>query len=115
MNLANSVAVLPIVPTTTSAVSDLRRILDLAAEGRFAGVDSTTLVPRDSGQRKINVLALARNWRNLPLDVPRALAFRISQEGAQPAELRFYNSKAPAALRPKLRITYLPKSEFVLP
>jgi hypothetical protein len=114
-NANDTVAVLPIVPATTSAVSDLRRILDLAAEGRFAGVDSTRLVPSDSGARTINVLALARNWRNLPTNVPRALAFRISQEGAQPAELRFFNSKAAAGLRPKLRITYLPKSEFVLP
>jgi hypothetical protein len=103
------------VPTTTNLVSDLRRILDLAAAGSFAGVDSTLLVPSSAGVRAVNVLALARTWRTLPTNVPRAIAFKIGLEGAQPAELRFYSSEAPVSLRPRLRITYLPRSEFVLP
>ncbi len=114
-NAADTVAVFPLVPTTTVDVTDLRRVLDLAAEGTLAGLDTTRLVPRDSGQKALNVLGLARTWRSLPTNVPRALALRIGLEGAQPAELRFFSRTAPAALRPKLRITYLPKSEFVLP
>ncbi len=114
-NVSDSVGVLPMVPTTTSAVTDLRRILDLSADGGFAALDSTRLVPRDSGQRALNILALARSWRSLPTDVPRAVAFRISDEGAQPAELRFFNSKAAAGLRPRLRITYQPRSESAIP
>jgi hypothetical protein len=93
----------------------LRRAIDLAAEGRLVGVDTALMVPSDSGQKVVNVLALARSWRTLTKTVPRALALRIGFEGAQPAELRFFSSEASPALRPKLRITYLPKSEFVLP
>ncbi|MDQ8161779.1 MAG: hypothetical protein P3C10_04250 [Gemmatimonadota bacterium] len=111
----DSATMLALVPTTTELVSDLRRILDLAASGSFAGVDSTRMLPSASGVRTVNVLALARNWRTLPTNVPRALAFKIGFEGAQPAELRFYSSKAAASLRPRLRITYLPRSEFALP
>lgn len=114
-NANDSVTIVPIVPTTTDVVSDLRRVLDLAAEGVFAGVDTARLVPSDSGTRTLNVLALARNWRTLPGNVPRAIAFRIGLEGGQPAELRFFNSRAPVAVRPKLRITYLPRAEFALP
>lgn len=114
-NARDTVAIVPLVPTTTDAVSDLRRILDLSAEGTFARVDTARLVPGDSGVRTINVLALARTWPSLPISVPRALAFRISLEGAQPAELRFFSSEAPAGLRPRLRITYLPRAEFALP
>jgi hypothetical protein len=114
-NATDTVALLPILPTATLDVSDLRRVLDLAADGLFASVDSTRLVPRDSGLRTINVLTLARSWPALPAGVPRTLAFRISGEGAQPAELRFFSSEAPAAVRPRLRITYLLKSEFALP
>lgn len=114
-NAADSVAVFPLVPGTTTDVTDLRRVLDLASEGTLTGIGTTRLVPRDSGQRAINVLALARSWSTLATNVPRALALRIDLEGAQPAELRFFSSRAPAALRPRLRITYLPKSEFVLP
>ena len=114
-NAADSVGMFALVPTTTSLVTDLRRILDLAAAGSFAGVDSTLLVPSSAGVRAVNVLALARTWRTLPPNVPRAIAFKIGLEGAQPAELRFYSSEAPVNQRPRLRITYLPRSEFVLP
>ncbi len=112
---ADTVAILPIIPTGTALVTDLRRLIDLSADGAFAAVDSTRLVPSDSGVRKINVLTLTRSWPALPKGVARSLAFRISGEGSQPAELRFFSSEAPAGLRPRLRITYLPKSEFALP
>lgn len=115
-NANDTVTVLPLVPTTTSAVTDIRRILDLSAEGTvFAALDSTRLVPKDSGQRSLNILALARSWGGLQADLPRAVAFRINIEGAQPAELRFYSSKAAASLRPRLRITYLPRTETAIP
>ncbi len=112
---ADSVTIVPLVPTTTNVVSDLRRILDLSAEGVFASLDTARLVPRDSGLRALNVLRLARTWPSLPATVPRALAFRIGKEGGQPAELRFFSSEAAASLRPRLRITYLPRSEFAIP
>jgi hypothetical protein len=115
-NVLDSVAIVALVPTTTSAVVDMRRILDLSADGIFASIDTTRLVPRDSGLKTINVLTLARTWGSLPTNVPRALAFRINREGAQPSELRFFSSKAAqSSLRPRLRITYLPRSEFALP
>ncbi len=111
----DTVTIVPLVPTTTNAVTDLRRILDLAADGSFASLDTTRLVPSDSGVRALNVLSLVRSWSLLPSTVPRALAFRIGFEGSQPAELRFFSSKAAASLRPRLRITYQPRSEFAIP
>ena len=114
-NASDSVGLFALVPTTTDLVTDLRRILDLAAAGSTAGIDSTPLLPSSAGVRAVNVLPLARAWRTLPANVPRAIAFRIRLEGSQPSELRFYSSKAPAALRPRLRITFLPRSEFALP
>ena len=114
-NVADTVSLLPLIPTSTNAVTDIRRILDLSADGAFAALDSTRLVPRDSGQRAVNILSLARSWGGLQADIPRAVAFRIGLEGAQPAELQFYSSEAPAALRPRLRITYLPRTESAIP
>jgi hypothetical protein len=111
----DTVTIVPLVPTTTTAITDLRRILDLAADGSFASLDTARLVPSDSGLRALNVLSMARTWSTLPADVPRALAFRIGIEGAQPAELRFFSSKAAASLRPRLRITYQPRVEFAIP
>ena len=114
-NVADTVGIVPLVPTTSESVTDVRRILDLAAEGALAALDTTRLVPRDSGVRALNVLNLVRSWRTLPKTVPRALAFRIGGEGSQPAELLFFSSEAAATLRPKLRITYLPRTEQALP
>lgn len=111
----DTVTIVPLVPTTTTTITDLYRILDLAAEGSFASIDTTRLVPRDSGLKALNVLSLVRSWPALPANVPRAIAFRIAIEGAQPAELRFFSSKAPATVRPRLRITYQPRSEFAIP
>lgn len=114
-NANDTVTVYPLVPNATTDVTDLRRAIDLAAEGKLISMDTTLLVPSDSGQKVLNVLALARSWRTLSKAVPRSLALRIGNEGAQPAEVRFFSSKAAANLRPRLRITYLPKAEFVLP
>lgn len=114
-NTTDSVGIVPLVPTTAENVTDLSRVLDLAAEGVFAGIDTVAMVPADSGRRVINILSMARSWASLPTNVPRAIAFRIGLEGAQPAELRFFSSKAESSLRPRLRITYLPRAEFVLP
>ncbi len=114
-NASDTVTIEPLVPTTTNVVSDLRRLLDLAAPGSFASLDTSRLVPSDSGLRVINVLSLARSWPSLPTTVPRGIAFRIGLEGGQPAELRFFSSKAAVGVRPRLRITYQPRIEFAIP
>jgi hypothetical protein len=111
----DSVSVVPLVPTSVASVTDLRRVLDLSAQGTFAQLDSTRLVPRDSGQRAVNVITLVRSWYSLPTNVPRAIAFRIGNEGAQASEFRFFSSEAAPALRPRLRLTYLPRTEAALP
>jgi hypothetical protein len=114
-NVADTVSILPMVPAAVSTVTDFRRIIDFSADGIFAALDSARVVPRDSGQRVINILSMARGWKNQPTSVPRAVAFRIGMEGAQPAEVRFFSSKAPVALRPRLRLTFQPKTESALP
>ncbi len=112
----DSVGLVPMVPATALAITDIRRILDLSAQGSFSSISTKRLLPSDSGQQTLNVLTLVRTWRMLPTDVPRALAFRIENEGAQPSEVRFFSSEAVSrTVRPRLRITYLPRSEFALP
>jgi hypothetical protein len=115
VNAADTIAILPLVSTASSTITDARRIIDLTAEGPLAGLDSTRLVPRDSGLRVINVLNIARTWRTLPNNVPRALAFRLTREGSEPGELRFFSRTAAPALRPRIRITYLPRSLGAIP
>ncbi len=111
----DSIAVVPLIGTATNLVTDVRRAIDLAAEGIFNGLDSLRTVPGDSGAKKLNVLALVRSWAVLPANITRAIVLRSSNEGAEPAEVRFYSAEGPAAFRPKLRITYLPRVDRAVP
>jgi hypothetical protein len=61
------------------------------------------------------VVNLVRAWRSLPSNTPRALVLRAALEGAQAAEVRFYSIEAPAGLRPRLRLSYVPRTNFGLP
>ncbi|HYW29965.1 MAG TPA: hypothetical protein VE869_00565 [Gemmatimonas sp.] len=114
-SINDTIALVPLVPTSTDFVQDLRRILELSAEGALLPVDSIRLVPKDSGQRVVNLINLVRTWPSFPSTQPKALAFRIGGEGAQPSELRFFSSEAAPGLRPRLRITYLPRTQTALP
>lgn len=98
-----------------SIITDLRRASDLSAPGSSFGVDSLRLSPADSGQRSIGIVNLVRVWRGLPSTTQRALVLRSLLEGSQAGAIRFSSSEAAAALRPKLRISYIPRTEFALP
>jgi hypothetical protein len=111
----DSLFVVPLVSTATYLVTDIRRAMDLAAEGYFAGLDSLRLTPGDSGTQTLNVLSVVRTWSLLNTKITRAIILRSSKEGSQPAEARFFSSEGPPALRPKLRITYLPRVEGAIP
>lgn len=111
----DSIGIQPYIGVTTNVVTDLYLAASLAANGRLAGIDSVRFVPRDSGQRAINVVSLVRGWSTLDTSVTRFLALRINGEGSFGGEIRFHDLSAPAALRPRLRITYLPRTEFAIP
>lgn len=115
VDLRDSISVVPLVNVSTSVVTDVRRSMDLAAPGIFAGLDSLRLVPGDTIQHTLNVLSLVRSWALLDTAIVRAITLRTSNEGSEPAEARFYSKEAPLALRPRLRITYIRKVEGAIP
>ena len=80
------------------------------------GVDSVRYAPRDSGQRSIELVNLLRFWRAAGLaNTTRSIVLRSPQEGAVPGELDFVSMEGPVALRPRLRITYVPRRGFGIP
>ena len=46
---------------------------------------------------------------------PRAIVLRASPENVLPFEASFFNSASPAAVRPVMRISYIPKITFGVP
>jgi hypothetical protein len=107
----------PLIGATTSQVTDIRRAMDLAVEGQFAFPQllGLRIVPADSGIRRLNILGALNNWSALPVGTPKTLILRTVSEGAEPGEFRFYSMEAPLSLRPRLRITFLPRVDRALP
>lgn len=98
----------------TTSVTDLVQAALLAAPGGF-GADTLSLFPADSGVRQFSLVTLVRAYRALPSNTSRAIALRVPLEGAQASEIRFYSAEAPAGLRPRLRLTYIPRTSFGIP
>ncbi len=111
----DTTAMQPFIGVTSGLVSDLYLAGALSANGLLAGVDSVRLVPQDSGQRAVNVVNIVRGWSVIDRSVVRTILLRMNGEGSVGTEFRFHDMSAPPALRPRLRITYLPRGEFALP
>jgi hypothetical protein len=112
---ADTVALVPDVVVASEAVTDLQRIVALTSSGQLFGVDSVRIVPTDSGLREVSLVGVVRSWRALPTGTQRAVVLRSALEGAQASDLRFYSMEASAALRPRLQISYIPRSNFGIP
>jgi hypothetical protein len=115
----DSIAIIPYEVTAAATLEDLTRALFFlrSLPGDFpARTDSIRLIANDGGVREFQVLGFVRSWRLTDSTVtPRALALNTSLEGISGRQIDFYSTEAPLALRPRLRITYLPRREEGLP
>jgi hypothetical protein len=117
LNPRDSIFVYPIPLLATSVVTDRATALQfLGGVGQF-GLDSLKLAPGDSGVRSFEIVGLVRTWRQQPLSVsPRTMALRSGEEGQLGSEIDFFSTRAGvAAVRPRLRITYVPATATGLP
>jgi hypothetical protein len=113
----DSVFVYPLAILSSPAVTDVASSLQfLGTNGQF-GLESISLAPGDSGVRSFEIVGLVRTWKSQPTTVsPRTIALRSGAEGSLPAEIDFFSTKAAlAAVRPRLRITYVPQTSYGIP
>lgn len=104
--------VTPFEIVSGAAVTDIRRALV------FLGfsMDSISLAPGDSAVRSFEVIDVVRRWRGTsPTRTPRSLALRANREGRSAWQADFFGRGAPPAVRPQLRLTYIPQSRAGLP
>lgn len=95
-------------------VTDLSRSAYLVAT--LSGLDSLRVTPADSGQRLVEMVTVLRAWATAgAANGQRGIILRSSQEGTSPLEMQFYSTKAPPALRPKLRVSYATRTNFGIP
>ena len=87
------------------------------------GLEDRARAPSDSGIVRFELAGSASGlagamafWRlTREEELPRALVIRSSLEGHFPSEFHFFSSEAPANLRPRLEISYVPRVDFSLP
>jgi hypothetical protein len=98
------------------AAPSVKDLYTLSGFSLPVGGPSLTLVPKDSGLKELELALLVRGWKERgSKNVNRAVFLRATQEGASPGELNFSSVKGPGALRPRLRLTYVPRRGFGLP
>jgi hypothetical protein len=80
------------------------------------GLRDRVRAPQDSGVVRFELAGTIPFWRQTPEeDLPRVVVLRSSREGHFPSEFHFFSSEAPANLRPRLEISYVPRVDFSLP
>jgi hypothetical protein len=107
---------------TTHVVTAGQAVTDLYTASQFLGapqsfpVDTLRLIPRDGGERSLEIVNVVRAWRLVGTTrTPRALVLRVPEEGLRAGEVNFFSIDAPAAVRPRLRLTYVPRRGFGIP
>lgn len=114
---ADSVIVFPVVVTASDAVTDIARATNVLSLPGL-GIDSVRFVPSDSGAREIDIVYALRQWgaqAKSPTRTQEAIVLRAQLEGATAGEATFYSTEAPAALRPRLRLSYVSRLDFGRP
>jgi hypothetical protein len=115
---ADTVVVYPHIVLAGPLVTDNRRAATLIAAKGLIVTDSLVTTPGASGLRELELYGLVRAWGaqgtgdNVP---PRARVLTARDEGAGPWQAAFSSSTAAAGLRPRMRITYIPKVTFGMP
>lgn len=104
-------------------LADIGRATNVATNVLSTSVGSfnlptLTAKPGESGARAFEIAAVVRYYWKTSIvgENPRALVLRLADEGLVPGEVRFYsNEAADPAVRPRLKLTYIPRTEFGVP
>ncbi len=102
--------------TAGPAVTDIYTASQFLGSRAFFPVDTLRLIPRESGVKSLEIVHVVRAWRTVGTTrTPRALVLRAAEEGLLAGEVNFFSIEAPADVRPRLRLTYVPRRGFGLP
>jgi hypothetical protein len=105
----------PQLVTAGKEITDVARSALLIAPAGV-GFDSLSILPGDSGLVNIEIVNALRTWAlTVAATSQRAIVLRSPDEGIDPRRVIFFSTEAAAALRPRLRVNYSPRSSFGVP
>jgi hypothetical protein len=111
----DTIVLYPRLVTASEAVTDVGRAAELITPEGF-NFDSLTAVSTDSGTRSIEIVNALLRWAFFTEQkAQRAVVITASLEGAVPGEVIFFSTEAPAGVRPRLRVSYSPRTNFAVP
>ena len=111
----DTVAIVPEISLATTEVTDVTRSALLLAGFAF---DTLRVAPGDSGARVLEVASAVRQWASAnasKIPQQKVLVLRSTREGTSPFEFHLSSREAPAALRPRLRVSYALRTSFGIP
>ena len=112
----DTLTVITVPVTAGEAVTDIFTASQFLASPLSFPVDTLRLIPRDSGEASLEIVNIVRAWRVVgSARTPRALVLRVPEEGRRAGEVNFFSVDGPTALRPRLRLTYVPRRGFGIP
>lgn len=111
----DTIVLYPRLVTASEAVTDVVRAAELITPEGF-NFDSLTVSTADSGTRNIEIVNALLRWSVFTEQkAQRAIVVTASLEGSVPGEAVFFSTEAPVAVRPRLRVSYSPRTNFAVP
>jgi hypothetical protein len=97
-------------------IKDPARAAQITAPPTVLGLDPLRTPPGSSGVREIQIGPAFKYWSiQNASELPRAIVLQSLAEDFSPQQAFFYSSSSAPALRPKLRISYTPRSRVGVP
>src|SRR5690606_6437935 len=117
----DSALLVPVPVQASDAVTDIVQSILLSGQPGGGGlesriIDTLRLAANGEGERELELQGLLGLWRSSTTNRPqRAIVLQIQREGLTPVELHFHSREAAEGLRPRLRVTYIPRVNLGLP
>jgi hypothetical protein len=112
---AKDTLTLRVVPVLASTrITDVEHALGFLSG---ANVDTLRVVPKDSGDKRIEMVNIVRSWKGSDTTLtPQAIAILANLESELASRVYFFSSTASqSTVRPRLQITYVPHVTLGLP
>jgi len=114
---ADSVTIVGQAVAATNLITDLYRSSQILIPAGMFIIDSIRVAPADSGMHTLEMNSLVKVWKadTSVISPQRAIVLLQHEEGLHGGEVRFFNARAAASVRPRLRISYIPRVNFGVP
>jgi hypothetical protein len=112
----DSMSIEPYLVLAGPGVSDPSKAAQIVAPATVLGLSPLKTPPGSSGVREVQIGPVFKYWGiQTAAELPRAIVLQSVQEDYSGQQVFFYSSSSAPELRPKLRISYTPRSKVGVP